>query len=103
MTRNCVVPPMRNSDEIYGNSVFDDQQQFTSMAHIAQHHAADLDGGEFVEDLLHVIFGMSKDFCMNGLRVGGLWTKNDTLLSAFGNLGYFAAVSAHTQWMLTQV
>lgn len=30
--------------------------------------------------LVHVVFGLSKDFCASGLRVGGLHTRNSTLM-----------------------
>ena len=33
-----------------------------------------------VEQHLHLCYGMSKDFTLNGLRVGFLHTRNDALL-----------------------
>jgi 1-aminocyclopropane-1-carboxylate synthase len=31
--------------------------------------------------LLHTVFGLSKDFCASGLRVGALYTRNATLMT----------------------
>jgi aspartate/methionine/tyrosine aminotransferase len=44
----------------------------------------------FAADLVHVVFGFSKDFAASGLRVGCLYSRNKQLLSALDNLGYFA-------------
>lgn len=41
-------------------------------------------------DLVHVLFGASKDFCGSGLRIGALWSRNAALNTALDNLGYFA-------------
>jgi aspartate/methionine/tyrosine aminotransferase len=30
-------------------------------------------------DLLHTVFGLSKDFCMSGMRVGWVHSRNETL------------------------
>jgi 1-aminocyclopropane-1-carboxylate synthase len=50
-----------------------------------------------------VIWGLSKDFCASGLRVGILWTSNKALAYAVGKLAYFNGVSNYTQWMLEKV
>ncbi|KAK2836986.1 hypothetical protein FQN49_006523 [Arthroderma sp. PD_2] len=61
------------SDEIYGLSVFDSGENgtlpFTSTLSIDPKGLID-------EKLLHVIYGMSKDFSAPGLRLGCLVTKN---------------------------
>jgi hypothetical protein len=35
---------------------------------------------ERVPQLLHVVWGLSKDWCASGLRVGGLHTRNSNLM-----------------------
>ena len=52
---------------------------------------------------VHVVLGFSKDFAASGLRVGVLWTRNARLLTSWANLGYFCAVSAHTQYALADI
>ncbi|PNH00043.1 1-aminocyclopropane-1-carboxylate synthase-like protein 1 [Tetrabaena socialis] len=47
---------------------------------------------ELIPELVHVVWGMSKDFCASGLRCGCLHSRNPQLLQAFDNLGYFCAV-----------
>lgn len=46
---------------------------------------------------VHVIFGMSKDFCASGLRLGCLHSRNASLNSALVNLAYFTLPSSPTQ------
>ena len=56
-----------------------------------------------VEERLHVIFGFSKDFCSSGLRIGCLYTRNQSLLKVQDNVGYFCGVSNHTGYIMTKV
>ncbi|EZF23621.1 hypothetical protein H112_03701 [Trichophyton rubrum D6] len=67
------------SDEIYALSVFDSRESgaipFVSTLSINTEGLMD-------EKLLHVIYGMSKDFCAPGLRVGCLITKNPLVVKA---------------------
>ncbi|KAL6760688.1 pyridoxal phosphate-dependent transferase [Haematococcus lacustris] len=96
------------SDEIYANSVWGEQgPEFTSALLVAQRALED--GSipreeEFkVHDLLHVVWGLSKDWCASGLRVGGLHSRNPALNSAIDNLCYFQMISGPTLWSVTQV
>lgn len=52
-------------DEVYGLSTFDSSfEPFTSILSLP-------DIERYIDpQLVHVIYGMSKDFCMNGLRLG---------------------------------
>ncbi|ETS83168.1 hypothetical protein PFICI_05044 [Pestalotiopsis fici W106-1] len=61
------------SDEIYAKSVFQnpsmaDPTPFTSVMAVSN--------GLIDPLLLHVMYGASKDFCANGLRLGVLYTQN---------------------------
>lgn len=55
------------------------------------------------DDLVHTVFGASKDFCGSGLRVGVLYSRNAALNTALGNLGYFASVPAPLQMTLSKL
>lgn len=55
--------------------------EFVSMEKVAKNAIADgLLSAEIVAELVHTAYGMSKDFGMNGFRVGCLHTKNKDLL-----------------------
>jgi len=71
-------------DEIYALSVFENRENpgvetFTSILSV------DLEG-LIDEDMVHVMYGPSKDFCANGLRLGALCSKNEGLIGAVASL-----------------
>lgn len=71
-------------DEIHALSVFNNPDNpaaktFTSIL------AVDLEGLIEVE-IVHAIYGPSKEFCANGLRLGALCSRNEGLLGAAGSL-----------------
>jgi 1-aminocyclopropane-1-carboxylate synthase 1/2/6 len=80
-------------DEIYAMSCFAAPASggFTSVA-----DALDGDLGDDV----HIVWSFSKDFCLSGVRVGVLLSKNSALLRCFWSLTYFSSPSAQTQWAL---
>jgi 1-aminocyclopropane-1-carboxylate synthase len=71
-------------DEIYALSVFDDTANFSSILEILNN--------ELGTDI-YLLWGLSKDFGASGFRFGVLYTQNELLLEALGNLNAFAAVS----------
>ena len=79
------------SDEIYASSVYNGH--FVSASQI-------LGLGEYDHNLVHIIYGLSKDFGIPGLRVGMLYTANEKVLAASRNLTRFCGVSSHTQRLL---
>eukprot|EP00927_Polykrikos_kofoidii_P049997 TRINITY_DN43963_c0_g1_i1.p1 TRINITY_DN43963_c0_g1~~TRINITY_DN43963_c0_g1_i1.p1 ORF type:complete len:491 (+),score=70.00 TRINITY_DN43963_c0_g1_i1:92-1564(+) len=48
----------------------------------------------------HVIWGLSKDFCMSGLRFGVLWSQNEKLLKAMDSAAVFTSVPVPVQVMV---
>ncbi|KAF6831228.1 hypothetical protein CMUS01_07420 [Colletotrichum musicola] len=72
------------SDEIYAKSVFPnpaipEQASFVSVL------ALDLQ--EVISPhFVHVLYGASKDFCANGLRLGAICTKNKAILGAISSI-----------------
>ena len=93
----------RCSDEIYANSIFKPDSQFTSLAVLASNPKEHGLGTEDVQSYVHVMFGLSKDWCASGLRVGCLWTLNAPVQNAMQNLSYFCAVSGVAQHMLVDM
>nr|XP_024370843.1 1-aminocyclopropane-1-carboxylate synthase-like isoform X2 [Physcomitrium patens] len=90
------------SDEIYANSKFGPSvDEFVSMEKVTKNAVMEgLLSAETAAELVHTAYGMSKDFGMNGFRVGCLHTKNKDLLEFWQNMGMFAAVSNDTQHAL---
>lgn len=80
-------------DEIYANSVWDSSIPFESVVNMLADDAIDMRMG----DDIHVLWGLSKDFGMGGYRTGVLYTRNEQLFAAFGNINYFTTVSNDTQ------
>ncbi|GJP56147.1 hypothetical protein CLOM_g15197 [Closterium sp. NIES-68] len=91
------------SDEIYANSKFGSSvSEFVSIEKVASHLVAEGRLPQWLaEERVHTAYGMSKDFGMNGFRVGCLHTKNKQLLAFWQNIGMFAAVSNDTQHALS--
>ena len=90
-------------DEIYVNSVYGgggEGGRFVSAVEALHDGSATSAGGalpSFLGTHTHVLWGMSKDWGMSGLRVGVLYTHNTELLTALGNVNYFTSVSNDTQ------
>lgn len=75
------------ADEIYALSIFDiddpDALPFTSVL--------SFDTTPYIDtNLLHVLYGFSKDFASGGLRLGCIYTRNEALMDAIGAITQFA-------------
>ncbi|KAL0243943.1 hypothetical protein I308_105206 [Cryptococcus tetragattii IND107] len=85
------------SDEIYAMSVYDNKDfpealPFTSMLSLNVQEELGID---FDRSRLHVVYGMSKDFCANGLRVGSLVSQhNPFLLRSMANTSMLMKLSS---------
>jgi 1-aminocyclopropane-1-carboxylate synthase 1/2/6 len=66
--------------------------RFTSVAEVL--------GGD-LPPWCHVVYGLGKDFCLAGLRVGVLYSQNAALLRASAKCAYLSATSTTTQRSLT--
>ncbi len=60
-------------------------------------------GAPVLGDDVHVMWGFSKDWGVSGYRIGVLYSQNASLNSALDNIGYFSAVSNHTQEAMAEV
>lgn len=71
------------SDEIYANSVFENSaakvKRFTSIVELEYEKVID-------KSMVHVLYGISKDFCANGLRLGFIYTRNAGLIKAMSSI-----------------
>ncbi|XP_060770986.1 1-aminocyclopropane-1-carboxylate synthase-like protein 1 [Neoarius graeffei] len=51
----------------------------------------------------HVMWGVSKDLAMAGVRVGTVYSENCDLIEALGRLGYFHGLAGPTQHQVSQL
>lgn len=80
------------SDEIYACSIFgDSMERFVSAWDISAEFDSD------ARERVHLVYGMAKDFGVSGLRVGVLATRNQELLQAHTNIGYFTMIPSPIQ------
>ncbi|XP_037623548.1 1-aminocyclopropane-1-carboxylate synthase-like protein 1 [Sebastes umbrosus] len=81
-------------DEVYMLTVFDESVAFHSVLSV-----------DSLPDpqRTHVMWGMSKDFAMAGIRLGTLYTENRDLVEALAQLGPFHGVSGTTQHQVAQL
>ena len=82
-------------DEIYLLSVYDENAHFKSLLSIKNF--------EKYRDIIHIVWGFSKDFSLSGFRVGVAITKNAALQSSLGSVGYYTSVSTVTQYILEEM
>ncbi|KAI0116518.1 pyridoxal phosphate-dependent transferase [Nemania sp. FL0031] len=76
------------SDEIYAKSVFANttmpkETPFSSILSLNLENVIN-------PSLLHVLYGASKDFCANGLRLGLVCTGNEGILGAMSSISMFS-------------
>ncbi|XP_019374907.1 PREDICTED: 1-aminocyclopropane-1-carboxylate synthase-like protein 1 [Gavialis gangeticus] len=81
-------------DEIYMLSVFDESATFHSVL-----------GIDRLPDPLrtHVMWGISKDFAVSGIRFGTLYTENQDVANAVASLCYFHGVCGPVQHKIAQL
>ncbi|XP_015260819.1 PREDICTED: 1-aminocyclopropane-1-carboxylate synthase-like protein 1 [Cyprinodon variegatus] len=81
-------------DEVYMLTVFDESVTFHSVLSI-----------ESLPDpqRTHVMWGMSKDFAMAGIRIGTLYTVNTDLVEALAQLGSFHGLPGTLQHQVAQL
>ncbi|XP_039989915.1 1-aminocyclopropane-1-carboxylate synthase-like protein 1 [Xiphias gladius] len=81
-------------DEVYMLTVFDESITFHSVLSV-----------DSLPDpqRTHVMWGVSKDFAMAGIRIGTLYTENRDLVEALAQLGSFHGISGTTQHQVAQL
>lgn len=93
------------SDELYGLSAYNARSgpQLVSTMAVAEKYASELGGLDRVHAAVHVVYSFSKDFGLNGYRVGVLCSKNSALLSAFASVSVFTLASNETQQTVAEL
>lgn len=82
-------------DEIYAATVFR-SPKFISISEIVEEMECNL-------DLVHVVYSMSKDMGLPGLRVGIVYSYNDEVVSCGRKMSSFGLVSSQTQHLLASM
>ena len=92
-------------NELYALSTVD-----TSQKEIAGAYKDEFENQSFAQvindeesDYLHMIYGLSKDFGISGMRVGVVYSKNQEFLTSYTNLNAPHMVSNLTQWLVQEV
>ncbi|KAM9855065.1 1-aminocyclopropane-1-carboxylate synthase-like protein 1 [Aulostomus maculatus] len=81
-------------DEVYMLTVFDESIKFYSV--LSMKSLPD-------PQRTHIMWGVSKDFAMAGIRIGTLYTENRELVDALAQLGSFHGVPGTTQHQVAQL
>ncbi|GMP43637.1 hypothetical protein CsSME_00012919 [Camellia sinensis var. sinensis] len=79
-------------DEIYAATIFR-PPHFTSISEVIQ----DMDSND---DLIHIVYSLSKDMGFPGFRVGIVYSYNDEVVSCARKMSSFGLVSSQTQYLL---
>ncbi|KAK7891390.1 hypothetical protein WMY93_023353 [Mugilogobius chulae] len=81
-------------DEVYMLTVFDESAVFSSVLNL-----------ESLPDpeRTHVMWSMSKDFAMAGIRIGTLYSENRALIEALAQLGSFHGIPGPAQHQAAQL
>ena len=99
------------SDEIYAGSVYrqvrsgDGGDTFVSAMSLA---SSSSDGGSSSEGLglgpyIHLVYALSKDFALSGLRVGVAYTENEEILLPLQKLNDLCQISSQTQLLVERM
>lgn len=83
-------------DEIYAATVFD-SPSFVSVSEIIQ----DMECCN--QDLIHIVYSLSKDMGLPGLRVGIVYSYNDSVVQCARKMSSFGLVSSQTQHLLASM
>jgi len=78
-------------DEIYFLSIYDPDVSMTTGLSLS---------GAIDPNLLHIVWGFSKDFAVSGFRTGLVHTVNSELASVLFSSGYFQSVPTIAQYVL---
>ena len=83
------------ADEIYSATVFS-SPQFVSVAEVMKEVKCN-------PNLIHIVYSLSKDLGLPGLRVGIVYSYNDAVVSCGRKMSSFGLVSSQTQHLIASM
>ena len=95
------------SDEIYAGSVYresatsTDDKTFESALSIASGHTNG--EGLGIGSYVHLVYALSKDFCLSGLRVGAAYSENPDIRMPMQKLNDLCQISSQTQLLVERM
>lgn len=90
------------SDEIYAGSVYrSEDANFVSALKLAS--TEDEDGALGLGPYIHLVYALSKDFALSGLRVGALYSENQEIRLPLQKLNDLCCISSHTQLLVERM
>lgn len=91
------------SDEIYAGSIYrPDQADFTSALELASSSAPE-EGSLGLGSYVHLVYALSKDFALSGLRVGALYSENPEIRLPLQKLNDLCSISSQTQLLVERM
>ncbi|XP_009590053.1 1-aminocyclopropane-1-carboxylate synthase-like [Nicotiana tomentosiformis] len=84
-------------DEIYAATVFN-KPNFISISEILEENV-----GLCNQDLVHIVYSLSKDLGFPGFRVGIVYSYNDTIVNIARKMSSFGLVSTQTQHLIASM
>eukprot|EP00577_Skeletonema_sp_RCC1716_P008692 CAMPEP_0113388966 /NCGR_PEP_ID=MMETSP0013_2-20120614/9369_1 /TAXON_ID=2843 ORGANISM="Skeletonema costatum, Strain 1716" /NCGR_SAMPLE_ID=MMETSP0013_2 /ASSEMBLY_ACC=CAM_ASM_000158 /LENGTH=691 /DNA_ID=CAMNT_0000271999 /DNA_START=158 /DNA_END=2233 /DNA_ORIENTATION=- /assembly_acc=CAM_ASM_000158 len=99
------------SDEIYAGSVYrqkrgDGEDTFVSAMSLASSDNGggdEKEGGLGLGPYIHLVYALSKDFALSGLRVGVAYTENEEILMPMQKLNDLCQISSQTQLLVERM
>jgi len=97
------------SDEIYAGSVYrqkrgDGDDTFVSAMSLASSdNGGGEEGGLGLGPYIHLVYALSKDFALSGLRVGVAYTENEEILMPMQKLNDLCQISSQTQLLVERM
>jgi aspartate/methionine/tyrosine aminotransferase len=92
------------SDEIYAGSVYrKDHANFVSVLELASNHDTTSNVGLGLGPFVHLVYALSKDFALSGLRVGASYSENPDIRLPLQKLNDLCSVSSQTQLLVERM
>lgn len=88
------------TDEIYAGSVYRDDANFVSALELASTGDGNALG---LGPYIHLVYALSKDFALSGLRVGALYSENPEIRLPLQKLNDLCCISSHTQLLVEKM
>ncbi|XP_071710765.1 1-aminocyclopropane-1-carboxylate synthase 9-like [Rutidosis leptorrhynchoides] len=87
------------SDEIFSATVFSSPNFISVLEALHKRNLED----SIVNNLVHVVYSLSKDLGLSGFRVGMIYSNNEKVISAATKMSSFGLISSQTQHLVSNI